>query len=151
MCRLHFRSLFTVLIPSLALTGVLVTAAPSLSESTHEGHGVSEPSQVVNQPAGPMLQEKMARAVEQIERQVQSKGLFQGAGAHAMQQGVLLVAEDQDKVKVLPGSLCPPFAPVRAFDVTVNFAERNDVDLRRAAFAIGIERVARASKMRGYV
>ena len=28
---------------------------------------------------------------------------------------------------------------------------RNGVDLRRAAFAIGIERVARASRMRGYV
>jgi glutamate dehydrogenase (NAD(P)+) len=40
---------------------------------------------------------------------------------------------------------------VRAFDVTAGFAERNDVDLRRAAFAIGIERVARASRMRGYV
>ena len=40
---------------------------------------------------------------------------------------------------------------VRAFDVTADFAERNDVDLRRAAFAIGIERVARASRMRGYV
>src|SRR5256885_99874 len=31
---------------------------------------------------------------------------------------------------------------VRAFDVTAEFAERNGVDLRRAAFAIGIERVA---------
>jgi len=40
---------------------------------------------------------------------------------------------------------------VRAFDVTAEFAERNGVDLRRAAFAIGIERVARASRMRGYV
>jgi glutamate dehydrogenase (NAD(P)+) len=40
---------------------------------------------------------------------------------------------------------------VRAFGVTAEFAERNDVDLRRAAFAIGIERVARASRMRGYV
>jgi glutamate dehydrogenase (NAD(P)+) len=40
---------------------------------------------------------------------------------------------------------------VRAFDVTADFAERYDVDLRRAAFAIGIERVARASRMRGYV
>jgi glutamate dehydrogenase (NAD(P)+) len=40
---------------------------------------------------------------------------------------------------------------VRAFDVTAEFAERNQVDLRRAAFAIGIERVARASRMRGYV
>jgi glutamate dehydrogenase (NAD(P)+) len=40
---------------------------------------------------------------------------------------------------------------VRAFDVTADFAERYEVDLRRAAFAIGIERVARASRMRGYV
>ena len=40
---------------------------------------------------------------------------------------------------------------VRAFDITAEFAERNEVDLRRAAFAIGIERVARASRMRGYV
>src|SRR5947207_2860964 len=40
---------------------------------------------------------------------------------------------------------------VRAFDATASFAERNDVDMRRAAFAIGIERVARASRMRGYV
>ena len=40
---------------------------------------------------------------------------------------------------------------VRAFDVTVDFAERRQVALRDAAFAIGIERVARASKLRGYV
>ena len=40
---------------------------------------------------------------------------------------------------------------VRAFDVTAGFADRYEVDLRRAAFAIGIERVARASRMRGYV
>jgi len=40
---------------------------------------------------------------------------------------------------------------VRAFDVTVDFAERRQVSLRDAAFAIGIERVARASKLRGYV
>ncbi len=123
MCRSHFRFLFTVLIPSLALAAVLVTAAPSHSESTHEGHGVDAPSGVVNQAAGPMLQEKMARAIEQIERQVQSKGPFQGAGAHAMQQGVLLVAEDKDKVKVLPGLLCPASAPVRAFDVTAIVVE----------------------------
>jgi glutamate dehydrogenase (NAD(P)+) len=40
---------------------------------------------------------------------------------------------------------------VRALDVTLRFAEMRDVSLRDAAFAIGIERVARASKMRGYV
>src|SRR4029077_14644052 len=70
---------------------------------------------------GPVLQDKMARAIEQIERQVQSKGPFQGAGSHAMQQGVLLVAEDQDKVKVGQGSRCPASAPVRTFDIsTIN-------------------------------
>jgi glutamate dehydrogenase (NAD(P)+) len=42
-------------------------------------------------------------------------------------------------------------AMVRAFDATVAFAERHDVSLRKAAFAIGIERVARAARLRGYV
>ena len=40
---------------------------------------------------------------------------------------------------------------LRALDATLSFAESRDVSLRDAAFAIGIERVARASKMRGYV
>src|SRR5438270_368808 len=40
---------------------------------------------------------------------------------------------------------------IRAFDATAAFAESRDVTLRDAAFAIGIERVARASKVRGYV
>ncbi|MDQ1396078.1 MAG: glutamate dehydrogenase, partial [Acidimicrobiaceae bacterium] len=40
---------------------------------------------------------------------------------------------------------------LRAFNATVTFAETRGVDLRRAAFAIAIDRVARASKLRGYV
>ncbi len=39
----------------------------------------------------------------------------------------------------------------RAFDHTAEFAEDRGVPLRRAAFAIAIERVARASRLRGYV
>ncbi|MBI5672914.1 MAG: multicopper oxidase domain-containing protein [Nitrospirae bacterium] len=62
--------------------------------------------------------DKMSKAVEQIERQVHSKGPFQGAGSHAMQQGVLLVADDMDKVKVTQGGRCPATAPVRPYDVT---------------------------------
>jgi glutamate dehydrogenase (NAD(P)+) len=42
-------------------------------------------------------------------------------------------------------------AMVRAFDATAAYAERRVVTMRRAAFAIGIERVAKASKLRGYV
>jgi glutamate dehydrogenase (NAD(P)+) len=42
-------------------------------------------------------------------------------------------------------------AMVRAFDACASFAERRDVSLRQAAFAIGIERVARAARLRGYV
>jgi glutamate dehydrogenase (NAD(P)+) len=42
-------------------------------------------------------------------------------------------------------------AMVRAFDATASYAERRVVSMRRAAFAIGIERVAKASKLRGYV
>jgi glutamate dehydrogenase (NAD(P)+) len=40
---------------------------------------------------------------------------------------------------------------MRALEDTVFFAGSRDVSMRDAAFAIGIERVARASKMRGYV
>jgi glutamate dehydrogenase (NAD(P)+) len=39
----------------------------------------------------------------------------------------------------------------RAFEACASFAERRDVSLRQAAFAIGIERVARAARLRGYV
>jgi glutamate dehydrogenase (NAD(P)+) len=39
----------------------------------------------------------------------------------------------------------------KAFAATAQFAERQDVSMRKAAFAIGIERVARASRLRGYV
>jgi glutamate dehydrogenase (NAD(P)+) len=42
-------------------------------------------------------------------------------------------------------------AMVRAFDACASFAERRNVSLRQAAFAIGIERVARAARLRGYV
>jgi glutamate dehydrogenase (NAD(P)+) len=42
-------------------------------------------------------------------------------------------------------------AMVKAFDATAAYAERRVVSMRRAAFAIGIERVAKAAKLRGYV
>jgi glutamate dehydrogenase (NAD(P)+) len=42
-------------------------------------------------------------------------------------------------------------AMARAFANTVAFAEKRDVSMRRAAFAIGMERVARAARLRGYV
>src|SRR3989338_4428054 len=105
---------------TLATLAVLSTVTPALAETSHGEHAAvkSLAATVVHQPAGPMLQEKMARAVEQIEKQVKSKGPFQGAAGHAMQQGVLLVAEDMDKVVVSQGSRCPANAPVRTFDIT---------------------------------
>jgi glutamate dehydrogenase (NAD(P)+) len=42
-------------------------------------------------------------------------------------------------------------AMVRAFEATANTAERRGITLRTAAYAIGIERVARAVRLRGYV
>ncbi|MEY2568313.1 MAG: glutamate dehydrogenase [Actinomycetota bacterium] len=42
-------------------------------------------------------------------------------------------------------------AMVRAFAATIAFAEKRDVTMRQAAFALGIERVARAARLRGYV
>jgi glutamate dehydrogenase (NAD(P)+) len=40
---------------------------------------------------------------------------------------------------------------VRAFHACADLADRRDVPLRQAAYAIGIERVARAVKLRGYI
>jgi glutamate dehydrogenase (NAD(P)+) len=42
-------------------------------------------------------------------------------------------------------------AMLRGFQATVQFAEEHDCTLRKAAFAIGMQRVARAAKLRGYV
>jgi glutamate dehydrogenase (NAD(P)+) len=42
-------------------------------------------------------------------------------------------------------------AMLRAFEATVLFAEKNQCTPRKAAFAIGMQRVARAAKLRGYV
>src|ERR1041384_3544961 len=108
-----------------ALLAAVLGGTQASAEATppHQHTAVMTPeteaaATVIHRPAGPVLQDKMARAIEQIERQVQSKGPFQGAGAHAMQQGVLLVAEDQDKVKVSQGARCPAQAPVRAYDIS---------------------------------
>ena len=109
----------------LAACILFAEANSALAVVSHDTH-VAVDSAVdvatpVNVQAGPMLMDKMSKAIEQIERQVQSKGPFQGAGAHAMQQGILLVAEDQDKVRVTQGARCPAQAPVRAFDIsTIN-------------------------------
>src|SRR5438094_2161816 len=90
-----------LLLPScfiVALSGALLIAptyVPAADSNVHVGHELAaSPADTVHQPAGPVLQEKMARAIEQIEKQVKSKGPFQGAAGHAMQQGVFLVAED---------------------------------------------------------
>jgi glutamate dehydrogenase (NAD(P)+) len=40
---------------------------------------------------------------------------------------------------------------VEAFDVVTSYAENNDVGNRTAAFAVALERVARAERLRGYI
>ena len=109
----------------LAACILFAEANSAFAVMSHDAHVAGDSAVDVATPvsvqAGPMLMDKMSKAVEQIERQVQTKGPFQGAGAHAMQQGILLVAEDQDKVKVTQGARCPAQAPIRAFDIsTIN-------------------------------
>src|SRR5262245_10259779 len=112
---------FRLMLQTVLLAGSLVVApglfAAEMGEDSHQGH-VSPVAMPVHAQAGPILQDKMSKAIEQIEREVKTKGLFQGAGAHAMQQGVLLVAEDQDKVQVTQGARCPTQAPVRTYDIS---------------------------------
>src|SRR6187401_1451306 len=84
----------------LAASLTLAGALPASAIMSHDGHVAQDSTQdlakSVSAQAGPVLMDKMSKAVEQIERQVQTKGPFQGAGSHAMQQGVLLVADDMD-------------------------------------------------------
>ncbi|HEY6262505.1 MAG TPA: multicopper oxidase domain-containing protein, partial [Nitrospiraceae bacterium] len=119
--RRRHRTGLALILQSVLLAGSLVATpwlfAAGIEEKSHQGHA-SPLAMPVHAQAGPMLQDKMAKAIEQIEREVKTKGLFQGAGAHAMQQGVLLVAEDMDKVKVSQGARCPAQAPVRAYDIS---------------------------------
>ncbi|HXC68183.1 MAG TPA: hypothetical protein VN638_12225, partial [Nitrospiraceae bacterium] len=100
--RRRRSKIFALILQSVLLAGSLVVTpglfAAGIGEEFHQGHA-SPVSMPVHAQAGPLLQDKMLKAIEQIEREVKTKGLFQGAGAHAMQQGVLLVAEDKDKVK----------------------------------------------------
>ncbi len=82
------RSGIVGLATGLVLTGTMPAFA---AMSSHDAHVAVDPAVDVTTPvntqAGPILMDKMSKAVEQIERQVQTKGPFQGAGAHAMQQG----------------------------------------------------------------
>ena len=76
--RRHRRGLALVL-QTVLLAGSLV-AAPGLfaagtGEESHQGH-VSPVAMPVHAQAGPMLQDKMSKAIEQIEREVKTKGLF---------------------------------------------------------------------------
>ena len=100
----------------------LAGTVPAHAGMSHDGHVAVDQSADLATPvhaqAGPVMQDRMSKAIEQIERQVKSSGPFQGASAHAMQQGVLLVAEDPDKVQVTQGGRCPANAPVRKYDVT---------------------------------
>jgi hypothetical protein len=100
----------------------LAGAMPAGAVMSHDGHVAAgqqtDLARPVHAQAGPVLQDRMAKVIDQVEREVKSTGLFKGASAHAMQQGVLLVAEDQDKVQVTQGARCPVTAPVRAYDIT---------------------------------
>src|SRR5678809_196699 len=121
--RRRRSKIFALILQSVLLAGSLVVTpglfAAGIGEESqsHQGHA-SPVSMPVHAQAGPLLQDKMLKAIEQIEREVKTKGLFQGAGAHAMQQGVLLVAEDKDKVKVTQGARCSAQMPVRAYDIS---------------------------------
>jgi hypothetical protein len=113
-----------VLAGVLGLTTCLGLAGtmPAGAVMSHDGHVAADQhadlATPVHAQAGPVLQDRMSKVIDQVEREVKSTGLFKGASAHAMQQGVLLVADDQDKVKVTQGARCPANAPVRAYDIT---------------------------------
>jgi len=127
---------------------VLVPAA--LGEVIHEGNaGAVQATMVVeaaNNPVTPEADEILeARGVRVIPDILANAGGVTGSyfeWAQNIQQ--FRWKEDRFNSELQD-------AMVRAFDATAAFAEGRSVTMRNAAFAIGIDRVAKAARLRGYV
>jgi hypothetical protein len=93
-----------------------------LSADQHIHHGdVGEVSaeKVIYREGGAMLHDRMMQEIKRQQESIGMKGGYNtGVNSHMLQQGVLLVAEDQTKVSVSRGQRCPANAPVKDYHVS---------------------------------
>ena len=121
------RSGAALILQSVLLVGSLVVAsgwpAPmAMAEDQHSHNGnVGEASadKVIYREGGSVLHDRMMEEIKRQQEYIGQKGAYAaGSNNHMLQQGVLLVAEDADKVSVGSGQRCPANAPVKEYHVT---------------------------------
>ena len=101
----------------LALASCLAFAPIGFAAERHNHQGNAEQAsaeKVIYREGGSILHDRMMDEIKRQQEFIGKKGGYSaGAGSHMMQQGVLLVAEDPDKVSVAGGQRCPANAPVK--------------------------------------
>src|SRR5512142_285212 len=107
---------------SLALASSLAFAPIGFAAERHnhqESAGQASTQKVVYREGGSILHDRMMEEIKRQQDFIGTKGGYSnGANSHMMQQGVLLVAEDPDKVAVTDGSRCPANVPVKEYHVS---------------------------------
>jgi hypothetical protein len=107
---------------SLVMASGLAVTPMAWAAEQHGHHGSVEPAsakKVIYREGGSVLHDRMMEEIKRQQEFIGKKGGYStGADSHMMQQGVLLVAEDSDKVSVTGGQRCPANAPVKEYHVT---------------------------------
>ena len=107
---------------SLVLTSGLAVTPMAWAAEQHGHQGSTEQAaakKVIYREGGAVLHDRMMDEIKRQQEFIGKKGGYSiGANGHMMQQGVLLVADDPDKVSVTGGQRCPASAPVKDYHVT---------------------------------
>ena len=109
-------------LPAALLVSSLLTAPLGLALDQHShqgGEGQTSAEKVIYREGGSVLHDRMMEEVKRQQEYVGQKGAYStGANSHMLQQGVLLVAEDPEKVAVNNGQRCPANAPSKEYHVS---------------------------------
>ena len=102
-------------------SGLAVTPMAWAAEQQGHHGSVEQASakKVIYREGGSVLHDRMMEEIKRQQEFIGKKGGYStGANSHMMQQGVLLVADDPDKVTVTGGQRCPATAPLKEYHVT---------------------------------
>lgn len=107
---------------SLALASSLAFAPIGFAAERHNHQGSAEQTsthKVIYREGGPILHDRMMDEVKRQQEFIGKKGGYSaGANSHMLQQGVLLVADDPEKVAIGNGSRCPANVPVKEYHIS---------------------------------
>jgi len=112
----------TAKLPAALLAGSLLAAPMGLAAEQHRhggDGGEASTEKVIYREGGSVLHDRMMEEVKRQQEYIGQKGGYStGANSHMLQQGVLLVAEDPEKVAVNNGQRCPANAPTKEYHVS---------------------------------